>query len=65
MDNIQLKTPEEAVAWAQFVVQVCCFVTSTTHQEHGREVALQTATLLDAWVCRTEQHIKRLMEGTK
>ena len=65
MNTIQLKTPEEAIAWAKFVVQVCCFVVNTINQEHGRDVAVEVANRLDAWVNSTEDHIKRLIESTK
>lgn len=63
--TINLKSPEEAVAWAELVVQVCTYAVNTIGQEHGREAALHTAMNLDPWVQRTEERVKQVLEGTK
>lgn len=62
-NTIRHRTAEEAVAWAELVVQVCTYAVNTIKQEYGIDVARETALLLDPWVIRTEDRVRGFFEN--
>ncbi len=62
-NTIRHKTAEEAVAWAELVVQVCTYSVNTIQQEYGTNAARETALLLDPWVVRTEDRVRGFFEN--